>query len=116
MGNLSNTLNTHKAKVSLEPTRLRSDLENLISFDLDFTENEEYFREDTIALGYDNEAKRLVDEYLRNNKVTNSKQLDKCCSELLGVVFNSSYYGDWEFNLTEGRKRNEYVIHCSYIS
>ena len=116
MGNLSQQLTTHKARISLDPAQIKNDLIHLISFDLDFTENEDYFRSDTLSLGYENEAERLVDEYLKEFKVENKTDLFECCSSLLGMVFDSSFYGDWTLEIANSKKENEFIVFCSYIS
>ena len=41
---------------------------DLFSFDSDFTENEEYFREDTLELGFKNEAERCSKELFEKHK------------------------------------------------
>jgi hypothetical protein len=116
MGNLSNSLTTEKVRISLDPDKVKSGLYDLISFDLDFTENEEYFRQDTISLGYKDEAERLIDEYLKENKLENKQDLFECSCELLRMVFDSSFYGDWVVDVSETSKENEYVVYYSYIS
>lgn len=116
MGNLAGQLTTGKVRISLDPEKIEKGLYDLISFDLDFTENEEYFREDTLSLGYMDEADRLVKEHLTENKVTNKKELFNCCSDLLSMVFDSSFYGDWTLEVVESSKKNEYVVFYSYIS
>lgn len=48
------------------------ELENLLGNDLDLTENEEMFSEDTISFGYKNEADRIISYYfgIKPNKFT----------------------------------------------
>jgi hypothetical protein len=116
MGNLSNKLESGKVRISLDSDKIEQGLYELINFDLDFTENEEYFREDTLLLGYSNEAERLAKEYATERKITNKKELSDCCEELLGMVLDSSYYGEWTLEVTESRKKNEFVVFYSYIS
>ena len=117
MGNLSQELNTGKIKLSLNSDKLKEGLIELISFDLDYTENEEYFREDTLSLGYENEAERVVEEYLEKNKIKNKSDLTRCCSEILSQVFDSSsYYGDWDFVINETKKEKEFVVFYTYIT
>jgi hypothetical protein len=116
MGNLSNALTTEQVRISLDPDKIKSGLYDLISFDLDFTENEEYFRSDTLSLGYENEAERLVDEYLKEFKINDKESLLDCCLNLLGMVFDSSFYGDWNVEVTESKNENEFIVYYSYIS
>ena len=116
MGNLAQQLTAGKVRISLDPDKIEKGLYDLINFDLDFTENEEYFRQDTLSLGYMDEADRLVKEYILENKITNKKELFECCSDLLGMVFDSSFYGDWTLEVVESHKENEFVVFYSYIS
>lgn len=108
MGNLINAIGKQSAVIDLNHPE--EGLYDLISFDLDFTENEEYFREDTISLGYDNEAERLVKEYLKENELKNQKDVFECCSNLLEKVFNSSYYGDNTLDVIQITKTKFKVI------
>lgn len=114
MGNLSNQLGTQKVLVSVEKDKMEQGLAELLSFDLDFTENEEYFREDTLSLGYENEAERLVREYTAENEVKTKKQVFECCDALLSKVFDSSYYGNWTLDVTESRNDGEYIVYVTY--
>ena len=116
MGNLAGQLTTGKVKISLDSDKIEKGLYGLISFDLDFTENEEYFREDTISLGYENEAERLSKEYVAERKISNKEELFDCCQELLGMVFDSSFYGEWDLDVFESKNKNEYVVFYSYLS
>lgn len=116
MGNLSGQLTTGNVRISLDPGKIENDLYGLISFDLDFTENEEYFRMDTLSLGYENEAERLAKEFVAERKITNKEELFDCCQEMLGMVFDSSFYGEWTLEVAESSKKNEYVVFYSYIS
>ena len=108
MGNLVNALGNQSAIIKLENPE--EGLIELISFDLDFTENEEYFREDTLELGYKNEADRLVKEYLAKNQIKNKEDIEECCSYLLGEVFNSNYYGDYTLDVVELKNKSFKVI------
>lgn len=114
MGNLSNQLASFKTEVSLEPAQLERNLIDMLDFDLDLTENEEYFREDTVSLGYENEAERLVKEYLASNTVSNKKELFECCDEILTRVFDSSFYGNWTLEVVEGRGCFHVVVSYEY--
>jgi len=116
MGNLAGQLTTGKVKISLDSDKIAKGLYDLISFDLDFTDNEDYFRKDTLFLGYENEADRLAKEYVAERKITNKDELFDCCQELLGMVFDSSFYGEWNLEVFESKIENEYVVFYSYLS
>ena len=116
MGNLAGQLTTGKVKISLVRDKIEKGLYDLISFDLDFTDNEDYFRMDTLSLGYENEADRLAKEFVAERKITNKEELFDCCQELLGMVFDSSFYGEWNLDVFETKNKNEYVVFYSYLS
>jgi len=44
------------------------DISQIFDIDLDFKENREFFREDTIKLGYKNESERCANELLNKHK------------------------------------------------
>ena len=67
----------------------RKDLEQLF-FDLDFTENEEYFREDTLELGFKSESDRIIDELL-SDELTATEVIEACIEKQLD---SSGFYTD----------------------
>lgn len=71
----------------------------LLSIDSDFGENEEYWRKDTIQLGFKNEAERVAKEIieqlntendLKNNPLSDEEVFDFLIKKVL-----DSYSGDW---------------------
>ena len=74
-------------------------------FDNDFTENEEYFREDTLKLGYKSEAERLATEFLEKDMPAFDKM--EACIETQ-CESSSSYYQDYTISAT--RIEDTYVI------
>ena len=64
--------------------------------DLDLCENEEYFREDTLALGFKDEAERLVKEHITQN-VLEDEELSKQFEKLIYAwVSRDTYYNGYE--------------------
>lgn len=115
MGNLQNGLNTHKVVMSARSTETTADgIEKLIGFDLDFTENEEYFRKDTLKKGYRSEAHRLAVENTKK-PVKDQSDLEGRIHRVLSKVFDSSYYGDWECVVVP-MVDDEYTVVVSYIN
>ena len=76
---------------------LKTDMINLIQ-DMDFTENEEFFRKNTLKLGYKNEAERLVGEALKS-PITNENQLTRAINKIYKPILNSSFYEDSVINV-----------------
>jgi hypothetical protein len=63
MGNAKSELGLAMVKVNLnDKDDVLGTLIDVISVDGDLSENEEYYREDTLALGFVSEAERLVEE------------------------------------------------------
>jgi len=77
-------------------------------FDGDFIENEEYFREDTLSLGYNNEMERVFDE--NRNKEGN---LD--IDNIVQIAFSDkSYYINMQYQITN--LDSVKVISISYMT
>jgi hypothetical protein len=77
-------------------------------FDLDFTENEEYYRKDTLPLGYKNEAARIIAE----NKEENDGEID--VDDLIHRAFKDSYYLEYEYEID--RIGDITIISIAYLS
>jgi len=96
--------------------------------DSDFSENEEYFRKDTIALGFDNEAERcskeLYDKYFSDEYDGYQETLEMALSEgaemsVEGSQFilgNKTYTNQYDITLIcVDDHHNDYVVIISYI-
>lgn len=117
MGNYNNTLNQiHFILDTTSSEKIKEGLYNIFSRDCDFTENVEYFRYDTLSLGYKDEAERLVSEYFRNNKLNSLKKVDDIVSDLCSEIFdNDTYYSDYEYNVIKVGD-NLFSVSISYIN
>lgn len=82
-------------------TSIRESLLYIFDGDLDFTENEEQFRKNTIKKGYINEAHRIVVEYMKKNKVETYKQITKAVEFMADKLFASSFYEDYTVSVNE---------------
>lgn len=89
--------------------------------DADFTENEEYFREDTIELGFENEAERvskeIYDECNEQDFDSEFELLSNMVKKLFEVdnfIGQSSDYGEYEWQIVE--TEFSFVVVISYIS
>jgi uncharacterized protein YjgD (DUF1641 family) len=69
-------------------------LMSLLQVDNDITENEDYFRDDTINLGYENEAERLVKECLKKHKVISIATFKLAAEEVAENISEQEYYGE----------------------
>lgn len=94
MGNYSNELGQIHSIIDIsETTSVTEGLYNIFSRDLDFIENEEYFSKNTLKKGFDNEADRIVIEYMGKHQISNKKQLDKAVEYMAKQIFgNLNHY------------------------
>ena len=77
-------------------------------FDGDFIENEEYFREDTLSLGYNNEMERVFDE---NRNEEGNLDIDN----IVQIAFSDkSYYINMQYQITN--LDSVKVISISYMT
>ena len=89
-------------KGAIDETSLQSILES----DLDFKENSEEFRPDTIKKGFKNEAERVSAEIFKKHKKIKEESELVCAmvSDLFkvkGFIGNSSAYGQFSYNILE---------------
>ena len=82
-------------------------VKTILSHDCDFSENEEYFREDTLELGFENEADRVGKEFADKYKEVTSK--------LIGEVLEYST-GDTQFIVGNGTYTDTYDYHVDVIN
>ena len=103
MSNYSNQLGLIHFTLS---TKYDSDIKDalylIFQHDLDFVENEEYFRKNTLKLGYKNEAERLVSEYVSKHRIDNISKVTRAVDKLAAKVFdNSNYYSEHHISIEE---------------
>lgn len=119
MGNLSNTALLITHQINKGDVNERS-LIVILEQDKDFSENEEYYREDTLELGFINEAERVSKEIFDKHKHLldeDGEDFDEYGAILLmvndlfgiqGFIGLSSNYGDYNFDVIE--TDFEYVV------
>jgi hypothetical protein len=72
----------------------------LLEHDLDLTENEDYFQEDTLELGYDSEADRIIKESIKRiGKPTSVKEYKAILRDVWSKIEGQEYFGgtNYEF-------------------
>ena len=107
MGNLRGNVTLAMARVSKGQID-RYSLKPLFNIDNDFTENVEYFREDTLELGFNNEADRVSKEIWdkhkdddRNDEVVVLNRMVRDVIDVPNFIGQSSDYGNYEFEIIE---------------
>ena len=90
-------------------------LYDLLTCDSDLTENEDYFQEDTLELGYDCEADRVWTERTKGKvgKVGTIKKFEKVFLDVWSAITDQEYYGDWDYSIVD-LGDNKYVIAYCY--
>jgi len=104
MGNYNNSLGLIHFQIHTKyDSDIKEALLQIFSHDLDFVENVDFFRKDTLKKGYLNEADRLVAEYMsKNRKLDNLKKITDAVEKLANKVFgNVNYYEHYEVSVDE---------------
>ncbi len=94
-------------------------LQEILEHDSDFGENEEYFREDTLKLGFKNEAERVSTELFKKHKKVDdeAEQLQAMVQDLFIVdnfIGQSGHYGSHKFEIIE--TDFEFIVVIAYVS
>lgn len=95
-------------------------LYDLFAIDSDFTENEEYFRDDTLTKGFKDEAERVSSEIYNKHKDTDVSELERVYNMLDDVfdvdnfIGTSDHYGKYEYQVVD--TEFEYVIVVAYTT
>jgi len=77
----------------------------LIDSDNDLTENEEYFQDDTLELGYECEASRMVDEALKElGHPTTAEEFEAVANKVFESISDQEYYCACELSVVKVSK------------
>ena len=97
----------------------KTSLQQIFEVDSDFTENTEYFRHDTLKKGFKTEAERVSSEIFNKLKSKYKGDEEGLVDAMIKEVFkvnnfigNSSFYGNYEYEITE--TEFEYIISIAY--
>jgi len=104
MGNYNNQLGLiHFQLHTMYEGDIKEGLHQIFSHDLDFIENVDFFRKDTLKKGYRDEAYRLVSEYVdKHRKLDTLKKVTTAVEKLAKKVFgNVNYYEHYEVSVDE---------------
>lgn len=96
MGNCRASLSTRHFVIDIkDKEKVMDSLYEIMEQDNDLTENEDYFQDDTLELGYDSEADRIVKEYIKENKFpTSVKSYIKAYEEIFTFISRQEYFGE----------------------
>ena len=99
---------------TISKTDPETGIESLFTHDNDFTENKEYFRPDTISLGFENEALRIAreeTEKLGGKEITEA-DIKRIIEDKL--ISSSSYYDESDIEIIDLEK--EFVVSVAYTT
>ena len=79
-------------------------LKSLLEVDADLTENEEEFREDTLELGYENEADRIVKEELKGKTINTIESFKQIAKRISKHITDQEFFGECELSFVATNK------------
>ena len=93
-------------------------LQSILECDSDFSENEEYYRPDTLKKGFENEAHRVSTEIFKKCKRIKDdgervKRMVESLFEVNNFIGQSGSYGDYTFEITE--TDFSFVVSIAYV-
>jgi hypothetical protein len=102
MANCKAALNLNQFWIKISSKKdIFESLKSLMDVDNDLTENEEYFRDDTISLGYENEADRIVKELLKEEGYPKTiEDYKKLAGIVAARLSGQEYYGECDIKFT----------------
>ena len=113
MANCESGLGLGMIKINLNNRdEVIKELGDIISVDCDLHENVDFFREDTLKLGYDSELDRVVDEATKGKDLKDLKVFEEVFSEVFGALSEQEYFGQCEYVIEE---LGDGVIMLAYV-
>ena len=107
LGNIIIDLSKPNAKVIFE-----GDAYDVIAVDNDLSENEDYFRDDTLDLGYDNEAQRIVNEAMEDRGIKTLEQINEAFGIIFGALSEQEYFNNCEYEVSQLDKDKFLIIYA----
>jgi len=95
MGNAKSGLGLGHFVVDLKKTAdVKESLYSLINMDNDLTDNEDYFQDDTLELGYESEAERIIKEALEEfGQPTTPEEFEVVAKKVFNAIDEQEYFG-----------------------
>ena len=114
MGNYSNTANINVFTFNANNPIKVEDIEQIFEIDADYGANEDYFREDTISLGYRSEAHRCAEEVLNSDEIKNI-EVETDLIEVIAETVINYHNGEVEFYLGNKDHCRDYEFEVSRV-
>ena len=84
---------------------------NCLSMDCDLTENEDYFRDDTIELGFENESDRIITEYIKKNGIPKTfDAYQDAFNKISDSITGQDYFGNCSTDFIQVGKNKVSVV------
>jgi len=95
MANCKSSLGTGHFLVNLKNEKnVYNSLFALVDMDCDLTENEDYFQDDTLELGYESEAERIIKEALEEfGQPTTPEEFEVVAKKVFNAIDEQEYFG-----------------------
>ena len=87
-----------------------NNLHLLLSNDNDLTENEEFFRSDTLKKGYVSEAERIIKESIEKFSLNNLENIKAVFEEVFSSISNQDFFGECDIQFKQLEQINSLVI------
>ena len=102
MGNCKSSLFTSHFEIDLKDREgIKKSFWNFLNHDGDLTENEDYFQDDTLELGYEDEAERIIDEITKDKKMDTLKSFKAVWDVIFDVLYSQEYWGECSYDIIE---------------
>jgi len=107
MGRIETINQNHKLINLNNKKEVLNSLYELTSFDLDLSENHEYFKKDTLKLGFKNESDRIAKECLKKyGYPKTANEFEQIAKEVFSSISTQDYYNECNINILEINKNN----------
>lgn len=80
---------------------VKESLMQLLDCDNDITENEDYFQEDTLEKGYENEAERIVTERMEDIPVVDLASFIQVAENVSESISSQEFYGNTDISFIQ---------------
>ncbi len=114
MGNYSNTSHVNVFTFNANNPLKVEDIEPIFEIDGDYGENEDYFREDTISLGYRSEAHRCAEEVLNSDEIKNIEVETDQIEAIIETIIDY-HNGEVDFYLGNKDHCRDYEVNVSRV-
>lgn len=111
MSNCKASLRIGHFEVDLkERDKMIGEFWEFLSMDNDLVENEDYFDEDTLELGYPDEASRLLEKVTKGKKINTYNSFEKTWDKVFNILYDQEYWAECQYNIIE-KGDGKYIVY-----